>query len=179
VDQEELTIAGAFEEAKNLKELGTLLREGKMKEFYQLANRVLMIKRNHPVVTKVRCDNQSGEPEVFEERNMVERAIAGYFTEVYKRPDHLNNNSGSSTESAEDTEMADEQINTTALFSTEDIVLATKQSNFNKGLGPDCFDGNLMDRNQELGMKVMNEIAEALNSSRIPEYLRVGRLVPL
>jgi hypothetical protein len=25
----------------------------------------------------------------------------------------------------------------------------------------------------------MNEIAEALNSSRIPEYLRVGRLVPL
>jgi len=36
-----------------------------------------------------------------------------------------------------------------------------------------------MDLNQELGIKVVNEIAEALNSSRIPEYLRVGRLVPL
>ena len=34
MDQEELTIAGAFEEAKNLKELGALLREGNMKEFY-------------------------------------------------------------------------------------------------------------------------------------------------
>ena len=28
-------------------------------------------------------------------------------------------------------------------------------------------------------MKVMSEIAEALNNSRIPEYLKVGRLVPL
>jgi hypothetical protein len=33
-EQEELTIAGAFEETKNVKELSTLLREGKMKEFY-------------------------------------------------------------------------------------------------------------------------------------------------
>ena len=30
----ELTIAGAFEETKNLKDLSQLLREGKMKEFY-------------------------------------------------------------------------------------------------------------------------------------------------
>ena len=108
MDQEELTIAGAFDEDKNPKELGALLRDGRMKDFYQLANKVLMIKRNHPVVTKVRCDNESGEQEVFEERNMVERAIAEYFTEVYKRPDHLRNNSGSSTETAEDTEMVDE-----------------------------------------------------------------------
>ena len=33
-DQEELVIAGVFEEAKNVKDLSTLLREGKMKEFY-------------------------------------------------------------------------------------------------------------------------------------------------
>ena len=51
----------------------------------------------------------------------------------------------------EDTEMIDEMIaaveesiDTTAMFSVEDIVEATKQSNFNKGLGPDCFDGNLL-----------------------------------
>jgi hypothetical protein len=31
---EELTIDGAFDETKNIKELSTLLREGKMKEFY-------------------------------------------------------------------------------------------------------------------------------------------------
>ncbi len=53
-EQEELTIAGAFEEAKNVKDLSQLLREGKMKEFYQVANKVLRIKRNHPVVTRVK-----------------------------------------------------------------------------------------------------------------------------
>jgi hypothetical protein len=39
-----------------------------MKEFYQVANKVLRIKRNHPVVTKVKRDTESGESEVFEDR---------------------------------------------------------------------------------------------------------------
>ena len=38
----------------------------------------------------------------------------------------------------------EEQINTTAMFSIEDIREATKQSNFNKGLGPDGFDGTIL-----------------------------------
>jgi hypothetical protein len=75
--------------------------------------------------------------------------------------------------------MIEESINTTALFSIEDIMEATKQSKFNKGLGPDCFGGNLLTQNEQLGVKVMSEIADALNNSRIPDYLRVGRLVPL
>ena len=75
--------------------------------------------------------------------------------------------------------MADESINTSAIFSLDDIRLATKQSNFNKGLGPDCFDGNLLTKNVPLGEKMMQEIADSLNRSQIPEYLRVGRLVPL
>ena len=75
--------------------------------------------------------------------------------------------------------MIEELINTTALFSVIDIKEATKQSNFNKGLGPDCFDGNLITKNEQLGVKIMTEIADALNNSRIPDYLRVGRLVPL
>jgi len=29
-------------------------------------------------------------------------------------------------------------------FSVEDILNAAKESNFNKGLGPDCFDGNIL-----------------------------------
>ena len=52
-------------------------------------------------------------------------------------------------------EMADEQINTTATFSVDDIREATKQSNFNKGLGPDCLDGNILTKNELLGTKVM------------------------
>jgi hypothetical protein len=47
----------------------------------------------------------------------------------------------------EDDEMVDEMINTNALFSVDDIREATKQSNFNKGLGPDCFDGNVLNKN--------------------------------
>jgi hypothetical protein len=35
-------------------------------------------------------------------------------------------------------------INTSELFRLSDIIEATKASNFNKGLGPDCFDGNVL-----------------------------------
>ena len=73
----------------------------------------------------------------------------------------------------------EEVIDTTGMFSLEDIEGATKQSNFNKGLGPDCFDGNLLNHHEQLRSKVVQEIADALNNSLIPEYLRVGRLVPL
>ncbi len=75
--------------------------------------------------------------------------------------------------------MADEQIDTTATFSLDDIRKATQQSNFDKGLGPDCFDGNILTKNELLGSKVMKEIADSLNNAQIPEYLRIGRLVPL
>ena len=50
--------------------------------------------------------------------------------------------------SPEDDETEDEMINTTAMFSLDDIREATKQSNFNKGLGPDCFDGNILSKNE-------------------------------
>ncbi len=42
----------------------------------------------------------------------------------------------------ENDEIVDERINTTALFRPED------KSNFNKGLDPDCFDGNVLNRNE-------------------------------
>jgi hypothetical protein len=35
-------------------------------------------------------------------------------------------------------------IDTSELFRFSDIIEATKASNFNKGLGPDCFDGNVL-----------------------------------
>ena len=177
-EKEEFAIAGAFEESKNLKELGSLLRDGKMKEFYQIANKVLRIKRNHPVVTAVKRENENGESEVFEERGLVEQAIAEYFSGIYRRPEHMAVQLADSDQ-REDVNMIEESINTTALFSVEDIKEAMKQSNFNKGLGPDCFDGNLIAQNEQLGVKVMTEIADALNNSQIPDYLRVGRLVPL
>ena len=177
-EKEELTIAGAFDDAKNLKDLGTLLREGKMKEFYNVANKVLMIKSNHPVVTKVKRDTPSGDPEIFEEKARVEQAIAEYFAEIYRRPEHMHLPEEVKGQGG-DVDMLEDSINTTALFSFEDVVEATKQSNFNKGLGPDCFDGNMLSKNEQLCNKVTAEIAGVLNSARIPGYLKVGRLVPL
>ena len=64
-------------------------------------------------------------------------------------------------------------------FTREEVMEAMKSSNFNKGLGPDCFDGNLLKNNQQLNDKVTTDITIALNNANIPQYLRVGRLVPL
>jgi hypothetical protein len=111
--------------------------------------------------------------EIFEERVHVEKAISVYFADIYKRPEHMVPGGDDNVE--EDEEM----INTTTTFTVDDVVAATKCSNFNKGLGPGCFDGNMLKSCLELNDKVMLEITDALNDMRIPEYLRVGRLVPL
>jgi hypothetical protein len=95
-----------------------------LKEFYKVANKVLRIKRNHPVVSRVKRDNETGESEVFEDRSQVEQVIAEYFAEIYKRPDHMQANPN--IVESEDDEMVDEMINTTALFSMDDIREATK-----------------------------------------------------
>jgi hypothetical protein len=64
-------------------------------------------------------------------------------------------------------------------FTREEVTEAIKGSNFNKGLGPDCFDGNVLGSNTMLKAKVVEEIVNAPNIASIPEYLRIGRLVPL
>ena len=143
-----------------------------MKEFYETANRFMRIKRSNPVVTKVKRSSDGGEVETFEDRIQVEKAISDYFSDIYKRPEHMVPDT--------DNDMEDEEmINTSSMFTVDDVVAATKCSNFNKGIGPDCFDGNMLKSSAELNEKIMAEVTDALNTMRIPEYLRVGRLVPL
>ena len=60
-----------------------------MKEFYALANKVMRIKRSNPVVTKVKRISDNGDVEIFKEKTQVEKAISGYFTDIYKRPEHM------------------------------------------------------------------------------------------
>ena len=43
----------------------------------------------------------------------------------------------------EDAEMNEESIYTATVFEASDLLEAAKCSNFNKGLGPDGFDGNI------------------------------------
>ena len=59
-----------------------------MKEFYKVANKVLMIRTNNPVVRKIRIGTE-GDEEIIEDRTLVEEAIANYFKEIYRRPDHM------------------------------------------------------------------------------------------
>ena len=70
-------------------------------------------------------------------------------------------------------------IDTSELFRLSDIIEATKASNFNEGLGPHCFDGKVLVQNEYLCDKISYEILDALNGPVIPEYLRVGRTIPL
>ena len=167
-----MEIAGQIDAAKDLHDLKTLLREGRMKEFYETANKYMRIKRSNPVVTKVKRNGGDGEVEIFEDRIHVEKAICDYFSDIYKRPEHMAPDTGNDMED-------EEMINTSPLFTMDEVVAATKCSNFNKGLGPDCFDGNMLKSSAELNEKIMAEVTDALNTMRIPEYLRIGRLVPL
>ena len=69
-----------------------------------------------------------------------------------------------------DAEMREDVINTASMFNAGDILEAAKCSNFNKGLGLDGFDGNMLKSFGDLNEKITAEITEALNSMRIPEY---------
>ena len=43
-------------------------------------------------------------------------------------------------------------------FTKEEVTEATNCSNFNKGMGPDCFDGDVMRNHKQLEDKIINEI---------------------
>lgn len=131
------------------------------------------------MVTKVQRTDDKGEVEVLDDKSLAEQAIAEYFTQIYKRPDHMKIKPSDYDFNLDEDMKEEEQLLNEALFSIDEVDSATKDSNFNKGLGPDCFDGNLLRDNKTLRRKVVFEIADALNSQNIPEYLRSGRLVPL
>jgi hypothetical protein len=56
---------------------------------------------------------------------------------------------------------------------------AIEQSNFEKALGPDGFDGRVLKTSKDLKRKIAVEITKALNNKNLPTYLRRGRLVSL
>jgi hypothetical protein len=71
-DLEELALATEFNQIRDIQELTRLMRENKMKEFYALANKVLRIKRSHPVVTKVSKINDKGDVEAYDDKSQAE-----------------------------------------------------------------------------------------------------------
>ena len=69
------------------------------------------------------------------------------------------------------------------LFTAQDVEEAMRASNFNKGLGPDGFDGTILQPGNpahRLTQEVTGQILGLLgNPQKIPKYLCKGRLVPL
>ena len=46
-------------------------------------------------------------------------------------------------------------------------------------MGPDGFDGAILFKSQEIMTKVSNDLAIALNSGKIPDFLKISRVIPL
>ena len=118
-----------------------------MKEFYAKANSLLKIKRSNPVVTKVQREDENGDTQIFEDKTLIEGEIANYFSGIYKRPDYRRQEFRSVDFNVEDDD--DMRIDTNSSmsvspFTKEEVCEASKSSNFNKGMGPDCFDGNIL-----------------------------------
>ena len=69
------------------------------------------------------------------------------------------------------------------MFTMRDVEEAMKASNFNKGLGPDGFDGTILrpgDESHRLTQEIAAQILGLLNDPMsIPQYLYEGRMVPL
>ena len=106
---------------------------------------------------------------VFDDKEIVEREVALYFTEIYKRPPHMVAPARHIDFDVEDEEMhIDTGSSSVVAFTREELVEAVKSCNFKKGMGPDCFDGGALHSNEQLKDKVVTEITEALNSASSP-----------
>ena len=104
-----------------------------------------MIRTSNPVVCRLKIGIE-GEDEIIEDRILVEEAIANYFKTIYKKQEHIARINGEDEEMKGDTSSLETMnIDTSSeIFSLTDISEAVKCSNFNKGLGTDCFDGNIL-----------------------------------
>ena len=129
-------MAGELHNHKVLNELHQYFRAGNMKTFYATAEKVLRVQCGNPVVRSVIADDQ-----LISERDQVDAAIAEYFQGVYGS-EYLE------AETEEDRTMWErftEAVEATrGLFTAQDVEEAMRASNFNKGLGPDGFDGTIL-----------------------------------
>jgi hypothetical protein len=131
-----------------------------LKTFFSTVNRLCALKPSAPIVAGLETD----EGEVIYNKSVIERQLANDFRERQQLP-------GLSFFNLANVERS--------LFTMEDVAKAIKETNFDKGLGPDSFDGNVLLKSSELHDKVCADIAIALNIGSIPDHLKVGRMIAL
>ena len=107
-----------------------------MKAFYSTSEWVLRVKCGNPVVRSLIV----GE-ELVTDRDQVEKHIAQYFEGVYRDESRAD---GSDRQLALREVLLSAARDTKGLFNREDVMEAIKACNFNKGLGPDGFDGSIL-----------------------------------
>ena len=131
-----MQLAGELHNHKVISEMHKQFRAGNMKAFYATAEKVMRVQCGNPVVRSVIKEDQ-----LISERDQVDAAIAEYFKGVYGSEDL-------EAETDEDRLMWErftEAVEATqGLFTAQDVEEAMRASNFNKGLGPDGFDGTIL-----------------------------------
>jgi hypothetical protein len=105
----------------------------------------------------------------------VDQAIAEYFQGVYGSADQHIDSDEEILMWERFQEAADAMQ---GMFTTRDVEEAMKASNFNKGLGPDGFDGTILrpgDTSHRLTQEISARILGLLNKPMsIPQYLYEG-----
>ena len=98
--------------------------------------KILRVECGNPVVRSVIVEDQ-----LISDRDQVNEEIAKYFQEVYACGEHQ-------VDTEEDiamwTRLEAAVEMTEGIFTTQDVKEAMRASNFNKGLGPDGFDGTIL-----------------------------------
>ena len=131
-----LQLAGELHNHKALDELHQFFRAGNLKAFYATAEKILRVECGNPVVRSVIVDDQ-----LVSDRDQVDEAIAKYFQEVYAGGEHQ---ADTEEDIAMWTRLEAAVEMTEGMFTTQDVEEAMRASNFNKGLGPDGFDGTIL-----------------------------------
>ncbi len=123
-------------------------------------NHLCSLKPSAPIVAGL----ETADGEVIYNRSVIEKQLADDFRVRQQLPGLSSFN------------LANEER---ALFAARDIAKAIAGTNFNKGLGPDGFDGNVLLKSSELHDKVCADITASLNRGSIPDHLKVGRMIAL
>ena len=137
-DPETLQLAGRLDNLRLIQELKEHHENNRPKEFFAVAERVLRIKHGNPVVRSV----IGPEGDVFTEREEVNKRIAEYFEEVYSG--QVDRDDGRYTEMLDHIFSAGEELDPRVDFTMEEIEDAVLECNFKKGLGPDGFNGEVI-----------------------------------
>ena len=120
---------------QTLRGLEESFKKHDLKAFFSTINRLCSLKPSAPIVAGL----ETFDGEVIYNRSIIEKTLA----EDFRERQHLPSLSSLNLGNVERT-----------LFTTSDIAKAIAETNFNKGMGPDGFDGNVLWKSQELHDKV-------------------------